>query len=452
MPQLPITRDVAALVGDFGEGVQNRSLLLDRFVFHKRWGLGELPAPEAHRWSLMRVSDGGSSDLHRDANKRREQIRPGVHQAKQERLRAEAQLAERLASTQVESADARALRQKHSRRFLWLFRSAFTDRASITIGKLEGRLAINLADGLLQNAGICLDRLFGLPYIPGSAIKGVCRHVALEELRKAAGDDQARLFQVFRHVFGTAENDFSAHGDLQPFVSLLDGANRDQRGAIAFLPAYPVDEAKVVVDLTNVHYPDYYQTGQTQQLANERPRPNPFPAVEIGAQFAFCLVLNGIANDPVLLSKATVWLETALTVRGLGAKTAAGYGWFSIDRQTLETILEQECRAAEDAAAQARKEAEARGKAEAEAKRLAALPPEERARDRFKALAAEKFAETASALASLADDDQKGFLLALLSPEKRDTWKAWKKSDKPNNKARVETLRKAAQQFGVNLR
>jgi CRISPR type III-B/RAMP module RAMP protein Cmr6 len=80
----------------------------------------------------------------------------------------------------------------------------FALRASVTIAQLEGRLAINLADSLIQNAGICLDRLFGLPFIPGSAIKGICRHAALEELKTASGNDQSSSFELFRADYDLA--------------------------------------------------------------------------------------------------------------------------------------------------------------------------------------------------------------------------------------------------------
>jgi CRISPR-associated protein Cmr6 len=452
MPRIPIARDVAALVGDFAEGVQNRSLLLDKFVFHKKWGLEEgFSANDAHRWSLMRASDGGANELSRDANRRRDLARGrNVDPEKAERLRDEADLAQRLASTQTESQDARDLRRKHSRRLLGLFRSAFGERASITVAKLEGRLAINLADGLLQNAGISLDRVFGLPFIPGSAVKGVCRHAGLEQLRLSRGPGRAAAFAIFRRVFGTADNDF-VNGDLRPYRSLLAGLPENQKGAITFLPAYPVGDAKVVVDLTTVHYPDYYRTGRQQDLSNERPLPNPFPAVETGARFAFLLLLNSMGADKALLSQAELWLREALTIRGLGAKTASGYGWFSIDEAARQEILEAEAQEAQAVAQAAAKKAEADAKAETETRRLTSLCPADRACEQFKNLAAEDFAKKASELGTLTDDNQKGFLLALLTAEKKDTWKGWKKSDKPANKARVAAILEAAGRHGVKL-
>jgi len=145
--------------------------------------------------------------------------------------------------------------------------------------------------------------MLGLPFIPGSAVKGVCRHGAMEELINAEGPKQAEVFSLFRRVFGTADNEFT-DGNLQRFRRLLNGRAENQKGGIAFLPAYPVNQARIIVDLTNVHYPDYYRTGRVEDLSKERPQPNPFPAVEVGAQFAFCFVLNGLSDDPALLQAA----------------------------------------------------------------------------------------------------------------------------------------------------
>jgi CRISPR type III-B/RAMP module RAMP protein Cmr6 len=452
MARIPIAGDVVDAIGPFAERVENRSLLLDKFPFHKQWGLGELKANDAHRWTLLRISDGGSALLSREAEAKRSESQrlAGKNPEKSQRLGAEAAVAGSLSSTRVESAELTALRAQHTRRLIGLFRSAFVGRSVVAIAELEGRLAINLADSLIQNAGISLDRLFGLPFIAGSAVKGVCRHAALEELKSADGSDRQRLFEEFREVFGTADNDF-ARGDLQACRDLLGGRAENFRGRISFLPAYPVNEAKVVVDLTNVHYPDYYRSGGTENLSNERPLPNPFPAVERGAQFAFLLVLNRPDADARLIEPANRWLEAALTVRGIGAKTAAGYGWFSLQPAVLEEIAAAEKKAEAAAQARLKQEAEMQAKAAAEAVRIAAMPPAEVARERFSKLTEEAFAKAVTELASLSPDEQKGLVLALLGAEKKDSWKRWKKSDKPANKARVEALLAAAKTHGVNL-
>jgi CRISPR-associated protein Cmr6 len=447
MARIPLAGDVAELIGPSAEKVENRSLLLDKFVFHKRWPVvadsrgREVKWDEASRWGFMRIAEGAAGLLNRDAREKRRRARgDDVEPENRERYLAESEVAEALARVSWDTKELAGIRARHTLRFLRLFRTAYGERASVAIGQLEGRLAINLSDSLIQNAGICLDRMFGLPYIPGSAIKGVCRHAAWEELTQAEGNSQRELFDRFLGVFGSADSDF-ANGELQRFRHLLGGRSEDQKGCIAFLPAYPVNEARIVVDLTNVHYPDYYRTGRVEDLSKERPQPNPFPAVEVGAQFAFCLVLNGRSNTPGLLVSAKRWLAAAIAVHGLGAKTSSGYGWFSLQPRVLEAIEAEERREAESESAKAKAQAEAEAKVAAEQKRLSALSPEELALEALLKLSDESFATAAKELAAKPEAEQKAMLRLLREhKEKRDRWKTWKKR-KPELATAIEAVR-----------
>jgi CRISPR-associated protein Cmr6 len=439
---IPMSGDLAELIGPAAERVENRSLLLAKFSFHKKWPVvtddrgREVKWDEATRWSFMRIADGAAQLLKKDASdKRRKADGWNVELQNRDRYNAEAGIADNLANIHWDGKDLAELRARHTRRFLGLFRRAYGDRAVITIGQLEGRLAINLADSLIQNAGICLDRLFGLPYIPGSAIKGVCRHAALEELRNAKESEQPALLDALCAVFGTAENDF-AQGDLKAFRALKPGKDTNRKGSVSFLPAYPANEARIVVDLTNVHYPLYYSGDKKRKIApglpsslkEEKPQPNPFPAVEVGAQFAFCLVLCGINKDPTLLTHARRWLEAALTVRGLGAKTASGYGWFSLRPEALKQLFAEEAREAEAAEKQAEAELAKAKAAAKEAARKAALTPQDAAADELLSLNEEAFAKFAKQLAAQNEVRRRAFInLLRYHKDKRDRWKTWKK-------------------------
>lgn len=461
MARIPMSPSVAGLIGNSAEKVENRSLLLEKFSFHKDWGLDGLRANDAHRWSLMRIATGGAAEIRREAERRgADAERPNVDAEKADRLREEARLAGALARTAPATSDLAELRARHTRRFLGLFQSTCKDRSRALVGKLEGRLAINLADSLMRNAGIALDRLFGLPYVPGSAVKGVTRAIALEELSTAIGSDRERLFDLFRRVFGTADNDFKPKRELAAFRDRLGDRPANFRGAVAFLPAYPIDEAKVVVDLTNVHFPTYYQgdrkkeiaPGLPSSLATESPQPNPFPCVEAGARFAFCLVATGADKAPLLLESAERWLAHALTVRGLGAKTAAGYGWFSIEpKEVIAALLAEDSRLREAEAQVAKRTAEAVATAAADAARKAALKPEDRIKEDLMRLPDQDFAGKVLGLATLSTDEQRAILLALNAPAKRDRWKKWKKSDKDTDRKRVAVALEASKTLGIPL-
>lgn len=325
----PIVSDVAELIGDYAEKVENRSLLLGKFPIHKCWPVDPYSPDrkwdDASRWSFLRVAEDGSTILERELN-RKKQLAQGQNSTEENRVRhqEDADLIKRLKSCACRRLDQNLskLRLEHVNQFVDRF-ADHPDRHLVLIGKLCAPLAVNLSDSLIQNAGICLDRLFGEPYIPGSAVKGVSRHVALSRLK--AGKITVSTFQ---ELFGTADVDFSGKGDLADFADEVPGERRNRKGVFDFLAAYPISNVKVSVDMTNVHYPDYYQSGRAEDLSKEKPRPNPFPVTSPGANFAFCVVRNGMSGDASLLELMRGIVREALETQGLGAKTASGYGWF----------------------------------------------------------------------------------------------------------------------------
>jgi len=456
MATIPMAAEVASLIGAGAQKVENRSLLLEKFCFHKVWPIeddGRAKHDEASRWSFIRIASGASSLLRRDAaGKRRKADGRNIDPTKAEKLRAEAMLAESLSTISWDKPDISDLRTRHTRRFIGLFNARGRDRCLILAAKLEGRLAINLADSLIRNAGISLDRLFGMPYIPGSAVKGVARAAALEEVRKLSGEQRASRFELFRKIFGTADNDFRRDEELHEFKDLMEHKPLNQKGAVSFLPAYPIEEAKIVVDLTNVHFPEYYKDGDATKLRNESPQPNPFPCVESGVRFAFCLVVETAGQSNELLDTARNWLERALTVRGLGAKTAAGYGWFSIEPpQVIEDLLNEDKKAMETTRRQAEEVAALKAAAEAEKLRKASLTPEARHLETLLAMPDQGFADKVSQLDMLPPEEQRAVLMALISKAKSDRWKKWKKSDKDNDKKRVSLALSASTKHGIRL-
>lgn len=185
---------------------------------------------------------------------------------------------------------------------------------------LGGRLIVNQAGGVIENAGLCLDRHTGEPYIPGSALKGIAADAARES---DAGPAERAL------VFGGL-----APGDRFALKSLS--------GSVSFLPAYPAKTAPLELDILTCHHPKYYSSPDPKAVAldNEQPNPQVFPVVKAGVEFLFQIALPspnrldglkaklGLPADFNPLARASEWLKTGLQDHGIGAKTAAGYGWF----------------------------------------------------------------------------------------------------------------------------
>lgn len=157
----------------------------------------------------------------------------------------------------------------------------------------KGRLLVNHTGGIVENSNLSLHRFFGCPTIPGSALKGIARNAARFD------EDKER----FARVFGGIEKGKS-----------------DQAGSVSFLMAIPENTKwKLVVDVLTSH----------QGSDTKNPVPVFFPAVETGAVFRFTVAPTARTQDGDI-EFAVKYLKKALSENGVGAKTAAGYGWFEI--------------------------------------------------------------------------------------------------------------------------
>jgi CRISPR type III-B/RAMP module RAMP protein Cmr6 len=176
--------------------------------------------------------------------------------------------------------------------------------------KLGGRLIINQAGGVLENAGLCIHRHFGYPYIPGSALKGLARHAAWWEWSETEEDDAEKLALAaeIADIFGFPT------GDKQLDAVLKQNGATESKGKVSFLNAIPVKNVSLTPDILTSHH----------GCDTKNPIPLPFPVVEKGAEFSFTVV----SAEDQLREKAVFWLKKALMEDGAGAKTAAGYGWF----------------------------------------------------------------------------------------------------------------------------
>ena len=172
--------------------------------------------------------------------------------------------------------------------------------------KLMGRMMVNQAEGLFENAGLKLHRFFGYPIIPGSALKGIARHAAWWQWSEKQSDE---LAIEIASIFGFPTNDASLDKKLEEL------GVKEQQGAVSFIDATPkTQDWKIAVDILTPH----------GGCDTKNPIPVTFPTIEKGAIFSFTLV----SKDELLRGKAVKWLKIALEEDGVGSKTAAGYGWF----------------------------------------------------------------------------------------------------------------------------
>lgn len=172
---------------------------------------------------------------------------------------------------------------------------------------LAGRLVTGLGlEHPIEN-GFAWHHLLGVPYIPGSGIKGALRAWA----RETADEDAAAEID---RLFGTAS----------------DGGGV---GAIAVLDGLPTAPVPLAAEVMTPHIGDWLSTERPEASPPGDwidPVPIPFLAVEAGASFAFALLPTARARDGDLdLDLAMTWLGEALGLAGVGAKTATGFGQFA---------------------------------------------------------------------------------------------------------------------------
>jgi CRISPR-associated protein Cmr6 len=221
--------------------------------------------------------------------------------------------------------------------------------------RLDTRMFIGLSAGGMLETGCAIGHSHGVPYIPGSGVKGpVKAHVKSTRFGDAHAD-------VVNDIFG-----------VEPCETNPLGLS----GVVTFHDAWWVPDSApkphanrpLVQEVVTTHHPDYYQNDGAELPTDFD---SPIPNAQIAVQGSFLFVLEG---EPTWADLAMSMLTAALAERGLGAKTRSGYGFFSPD-QERQALLERE-RAAWGQAARERAEAAAarRAAAAAQAELAAATP------------------------------------------------------------------------------
>lgn len=167
-------------------------------------------------------------------------------------------------------------------------------------------IAIGLGDASPLEVGIRLHHTYGMPLLPASALKGLCRRVA----------------RLLRHESKLSDEAIDA----------LFGFSREKQaaaGAVVFYDAWYVPSsaggAPFHRDVITVHHPAYYGSGEVAPTDFDDPTPVPFLVVKPGARF-LCVLDAPDRQWADFAQKMLLW---GLENLGVGAKTNAGYGYLT---------------------------------------------------------------------------------------------------------------------------
>lgn len=205
---------------------------------------------------------------------------------------------------------------------------------------------------------------YGLPYLPGSGVKGVLRRAA-EELADGAWGETAGWTQLaIANLFGPGED------------NPTERDNNPRQGALRFWDVYPApapnaknDRPLLGVEIMTPHLGEYYQGSKTPNTSLT-PVPIPFLAIVAGSHFGFHVEAHPGRLAPELADRwqtlLTAAFEHAGEWLGFGAKTAVGYGRMQLDPKIAEQRTNEKA------------ECEKKKREDALAAQRAALPAEQR--------------------------------------------------------------------------
>lgn len=170
-----------------------------------------------------------------------------------------------------------------------------------------GRFVSGLGSAHPFETGFAWHRVLGVPYLPGSGVKGAVRAWAEQ---------------------------WSDENDDTPLFGGPGG-----QGAMIVLDALPAKPPRLETDVMTAHYGEYYGQGKPpgDYLS---PIPVTFLAVAGGSTFRFSLLPHA-RGDEESLQRGARLLKEALETIGAGAKTSAGYGAFTVKAPRKDLRFEQ---------------------------------------------------------------------------------------------------------------
>lgn len=192
-------------------------------------------------------------------------------------------------------------------------KSLVSIRAKFKSFKVDGRMIVGLGAESVLETSISLHRTYGVPFIAGSALKGLAASYAAKKLEDENWQKGGRAHEL---VFGS----------------------QDSAGFITFHDALliPDTQQPLHADIMTVHHGDYY--GDNRDTQGNLPPPadwdSPVPIQFLSATGTYLVAISIVKGETqeeteILESWVEfVWriLGNALQEEGVGAKTSSGYG------------------------------------------------------------------------------------------------------------------------------
>jgi len=206
--------------------------------------------------------------------------------------------------------------------------------------KLSWHMVTGMGNPHPVENGFLWHSTLGVPYIPGSQVKGIVRSLIEQYYDGDARDKNAILFEWF----GSEEKKLTDQNNSEAL-------NKDQTGRFIFFDAIPIEKPSLVVDIMTPHMGKWYANGDEISNIDEQaeripadwhdPTPIPFLAVK-EAKFLFTIAERSLSSKVHgTIEDVFEMLNKSLEYLGAGAKTQTGYGYMSFDDVATKNIEEE---------------------------------------------------------------------------------------------------------------
>jgi CRISPR/Cas system CMR subunit Cmr6 (Cas7 group RAMP superfamily) len=203
--------------------------------------------------------------------------------------------AEHLFSSQDMKTLAQAVRE---RRAAWVEPLVREGRARRLVLRATTDFVLHLSSPGPLELGMAIHWVYGFPFLPATALKGLAHAVARTHSESSAQD-----------LYG----------------------HQESAGRVAILDALPISFT-VRRDVMTPHFARWYQGSDGVKPDDTHdPTPIPFLSVAAGSEFEIALIARARSTAATDLEAAENHLRQGCEERGLGAKTSAGYGAFSVE-------------------------------------------------------------------------------------------------------------------------
>jgi|GEM_PF-4341498 len=183
----------------------------------------------------------------------------------------------------------------------------------------DGKMIIGLGNDNVLETGITLHHTYGVPYIPGTALKGLAAHYC-------------------HSVWGEKDDKFKKGGE---YHKLIFGTT-ESAGFITFFDAWIQPDkvsGSLVKDVMTPHHTEYYSGKDKDTPPSDFDSPTPVGFLSVHRSFCIALSCDNTDNEEEakkLIELTFKLLKDALENWGIGGKTSSGYGRLVFNEEETE--------------------------------------------------------------------------------------------------------------------